>query len=117
MKTKTNYMVMMTKEDKQEIREMMEDVVGGRFDLIDYKLTKIEDQTTRTNGRVTKLESQELLHVQNCPQTVRIEKLEDNQKGNATINKWLLRGLAVISSIIGIGWIIIEIVDKVKLWN
>ena len=52
----------MTANDKAELKEMINDVVSGRFDLIEYKLQEIKEQTTKTNGRVNKLESEGLTH-------------------------------------------------------
>ena len=105
----------MTAQDREAINEMMINAInglGGRFDLIEYKLNEIKEQTTKTNGRVTKLEEKELLHVVNCPQNVRLEKIEDTQKGTTVINKWLVRVVAIAASLVGMTWALIQIITK-----
>ena len=59
--------------------------MDANFDLIHEKLKNIEDQTKKTNGRVNKLEDEveiiklnEKDHLINCPQTYKIERIEDN---------------------------------------
>lgn len=51
----------MNKEDRAEMRELLIDVlsahtaeVDGKFELIKQELEQIKTQTTKTNGRVTK---------------------------------------------------------------
>ncbi len=82
----------MTPEDKHEIKTMLSDILivhnaknESLFDVINYKLDAIEIQTTKTNGRVLKLEDKvqtlqlnENQHIINCPQAKRIEKLSED---------------------------------------
>ena len=109
-------MTSMTAQDREAFKEMVEVALtslDGKFEMITYKLNEIKEQTTKTNGRVTKLEEKELLHVVNCPQSARLDKLEKTDVGNASVNKWLLRVLAVSGSLVAIGWAIVQIVDKI----
>ena len=82
----------MLPEDKHEIKEMLHDILIGYqakneslFDIINYKLDAIEIQTTKTNGKVLKLEDKvqalqlnENQHIINCPQQKKIEKINED---------------------------------------
>ena len=46
----------MTKLDKDEIKEMLNDVITLHTEPIKLELSHIKEQTTKTNGRVNKLE-------------------------------------------------------------
>jgi hypothetical protein len=102
----------MTKEDKEELKEMIHNIFDGRFTLIEYKLDAIQEQTTKTNGRVTLLEKQELLHIPNCPQGARITEIEDTQKKNLAIKKWLIVTVGLASTLAGLAWVILQIITK-----
>jgi hypothetical protein len=104
----------MTAADKADLKEMIHGAVDGRFDLIEYKLGEIEKQTIKTNGRVNRLEEKELLHAANCPQAARISEIEDVQKKNLAVRKWLMVVIGIISTLAGVAWIVIEIISKLS---
>lgn len=71
------------------------DVQNIKFEKIFDKLDSIETQTTKTNGRVTKLEDKvfelekrDLTHINNCPQTVKIEKINEELLEYKMIKKY-----------------------------
>jgi hypothetical protein len=54
-----------------------------KFKGFDYKLDQLIVQTTKTNGRVTALEGKVSNHELRCPQSARLEKIE-NKIDNVT---------------------------------
>jgi predicted nuclease with TOPRIM domain len=119
-------MEVMTKEDRDELRDMIGDILGiqaekteGKFNVINEKLDAITEQTTRTNGRVTKLENQvfqiqinELNHTKACPQNKRLEKLETESLSQSAVKKFLIGSLAIIVSLASIITFVYEIFIK-----
>lgn len=57
----------MTKDEKLYLDE--------RFDRVHEKLDDIKEQTTRTNGRVSQLEKNEISHLITCPQGPKIDAI------------------------------------------
>lgn len=109
----------MTKEDKDEIREIMESYIAtvtaqndSKFDMINLKLDLIKEQTTKTNGRVNKLEEKEQNHITNCPNINKIRTLEDNQLTVKAIRKWVLVAMGVTATVISMVGGIIAIILK-----
>lgn len=116
----------MTKDDREELRSMINDILcahaektDGKFDVIDTKLDAITEQTKKTNGRVTKLEGQVLMlqfneqnHGNVCPQGKRIEKLEQESLSSGAVKKFLLGTLAVMVSLVTIIVAVYEIFIK-----
>lgn len=113
----------MEKADKEEIKELISQALGGlhartesKFDIIDLKLESILTQTTKHNHRMSKieaekllqdakivvLEKQELLHDSNCPQKDRVRKLEDEQLSRRSIRSWVIASSILASTITGI---------------
>lgn len=99
----------MTQQDKEEIKELLNSCIliansehTAKFQVIDYKLDTILQQTTKTNGRVNKLEEKELTHVINCPLQAKVRLLEDNQLTSRAIKKWIVAGIGIASVIMTI---------------
>lgn len=116
----------MTKEDREELRDMIDDILSahaentnGKFQVIDTKLDVIGEQTKKTNGRVTKLESDVLRlqfndanHCNVCPQGKRIEKLEQDSLTSVAVKKFLIGALAIMVSLTTIIVAVYEIFIK-----
>ena len=104
----------MTKEDREQIREMLTDiltgqmnVVNGKIDVMYVHITQIKEQTTKTNGRVNGLEdrmdeSDKLgaMHVLNCPHTEEIKKLQSNELTRSAIMKFTGKVAVIVSGAI-----------------
>ena len=78
-------------------RKQITSELSGQFSLIANDLAHIKEQTTKTNGRVTKLEGQmqtvlisEATHGQNCPVMPRLEALEKSELRKQSIYKFLM---------------------------
>lgn len=112
----------MTKEDKEFLNSILETHsarIDGKFDVINNKLDNIEKQTTKTNGRVSKLEEnvqvlniKDQNHIMYCPQQNRIKTLEDEQISSKSIKKFFYAGVGIIVGLGGLILAIIEIVLK-----
>lgn len=71
--------------------EKMED----NFTIVHTKLSSIDEQVKKTNGRVTKLEKdvvniekRDLTHILNCPQTQKINDINDQLMEYKIIKKY-----------------------------
>ena len=78
---------------------------NGALDLIKLKLESIETQTTKTNGRVNKLEDNtyDIEHILHCPNVSRIKVIEDTQLTTKSIYKFiglLIGGLSTLTLIV-----------------
>lgn len=109
----------MTKEDKDGIKEILHDYIKGivaqqdaKFDIIDFKLDAIKEQTTKTNGRVTKLEEKEVLHIKECPMRPKVEALEKESNVRFGIKHFVITGIAIIATVIGAVYSTIKIVES-----
>jgi hypothetical protein len=116
----------MTKADKDEMREMLTDIlsghiekIDGKFNLIDEKLERIESQTTKTNGRVNRLETvsmdtliKQKEHIINCPLNERVKTLEGDVITSKTIRKMFIQGFTILGIIGGLVFGIYEIITK-----
>jgi len=103
----------------QDERSLLDDrfnslttLINAQFIASHERLEKIEAQTTKTNGRVTGLEMREIKHNENCPMSAKIRKIEDDQLTNNAIKKWIVGSVGIGSAIMGMVWIIFEIVTK-----
>jgi hypothetical protein len=114
----------LTQNDKQEIREMLQDCMAGshartesKFEIIEVKLNHILEQTTKTNGRVTKLEEDNhdfKNHVKNTHDyDNKIRVLEDHQLSTKVIKKWVVGSVAVTGTVMSIIFIIFKLMEGV----
>lgn len=110
----------MNQKDRAEIRNMLIDamkshsenvelIIKGKFDVIDFKLDAIKEQTTKTNGRVTaneadiqKLKESNIGHVINCPNTAKITTLEQMEFGRKAVSTFTWKQIGAIGVIAGI---------------
>jgi len=104
----------MTKDDKDEIRQMLNDVmnshvneINGRFNILHHTLLGIKEQVTIANGRTRKLEDavidlreKEITHVISCPNNPRIQNLENAEISRKSVFKFVVL-LATLSAAIG----------------
>ena len=92
----------MTKLDKDEIKEMLNDVITLHTEPIKIELGHIKEQVLKTNGRVNKLEEKtealnikDIEHFIKCPVVSRVKELEDNQ----TLRKGQLKMGSIIYTV------------------
>ena len=116
----------MTKQEKEDIRELLGDVIAthtaeinGKFLVIDEKLNSITAQTTKTNGKVLRLEEKvqtlekmDLEHVINCPIAERVSTLENENLGAKSIRIFLWKVVAIAGTIGGIVFAYLEFIKK-----
>jgi len=63
-------------------------VMRAQFINIHDKLDAIEEQTTKTNNRVSKLEEKEATHIINCPIAPKVEQLNEDLAEYRMIKKY-----------------------------
>ncbi len=116
-----------------ETRQMIEDVIGrplediiGRLNVLNANMARIEGNTQRaenntakTNGRVDKLEDAvselqkiNLIHTVNCPNTKKIELLQNESVSRKSIVKFVSGVFAVAVAIIGIAIAVAQLMKK-----
>ena len=74
-------------------------LMNAQFQNIHERLDEIKEQTTKTNGRVTQLEKQDLTHVLRCPQTAKIDQINKDLEDYRFIIKYpkvFIAGLVVV---------------------
>lgn len=95
--------------NKNELLNLVDDIIkkydsksSNYNEVINYKLDSIENQTTRTNGRLTELERkvQEIEkdgahRIATCPQADIISKLVENSITVNTMKKLVIRGITI----------------------
>ena len=95
--------MLMTRQDREEIRQLLLDVISshtaevdGKFNVIHEKLERIEAQTTKTNGRVNKLEEKteilkinDIEHITHCPNSEKIQLLMNSETKRIGIYKFV----------------------------
>jgi len=100
----------MTREDRNEVREILTDILSGHVEKIDgqyrviqAQLSSIEIQTTKTNGRVTELESQViqvekdlLTHPINCNLTNEVREIKKDLEEYRMLKKYPKVGIGII---------------------
>lgn len=116
----------MNKDDRDEARQMINDVIGkpleeiiGRLNVIQANLVRVEGQTTKTNGRVTAcedkietLEKDEIKHAVNCPNLLRLKTLEEAEISRKAIIRFIVGGSALAGTIGGLVAVIVNWVSK-----
>jgi hypothetical protein len=101
--------------DIQELKQILSDkleenraLIESKFEIIELKLNNIQEQTTKTNGRVTALENEmiivqknEIKHNLACPQLPIIRDLQRENDNQKSIKNFFIKSLAVIGGLIG----------------
>lgn len=84
---------------------------------INMKLGSIEEQTKKTNGRVTKLEDNviqieknEDKHANNCPHAEKIKKLEENALTSKAIVNFFIKTITIVGVFLGAVYTLLKIV-------
>ncbi len=103
-------------------RKRMSGELSGQFNLITQELSHIKEQTTKTNGRVNKLESQmqgvlisEAGHDKNCPVIGKVEALEKSELRKQSIYKFLTWFGVSLAGLLTVFVSVIEIIKYVTL--
>ena len=118
----------MTEKDLNMIRQTMTDVlathtaeINGRFNVIHTQLLAIKEQTTKTNGRVTKaeevlkgLEIADINHLAMCPNQSRIKALEDAKTEENGMVKFVFKAGSIIGGVALIVIAVLELIYKSK---
>lgn len=96
----------MNREDRDEVRELLQDVLAGHHarlesqnDVMNLRLTNIQEDVTETKDRVKRLET-EPHSIVNCIQTGRVNELTDFVKESKTIAKYNRKIAAVIAAVV-----------------
>lgn len=95
------------------------ELIKSQNQMIINRLDKIENQTTKTNGRVNKLELSvnDLQNIDNqhkmqCPHNQRFEALENYVNKNKNIKKFILATISLTGVMLGIIYSVIQILSK-----
>lgn len=116
----------MTQQDSNTIRQLLTDIlsthtaeIDGKFNLIKQELNFIKEQTTKTNGRVTKhdeiIQSIQMIekdHFIKCPNTDRLGLLEDSETARKSVYRFIILVGSFVSTFIVIVIAIIELIIK-----
>lgn len=100
----------MTPEDRKEVRQMFTDILSGHVEKIDgqyrvilAQLSSIEIQTTKTNGRVSELESKIvevekdiLTHPMNCNIAEEVKDIKKDLEEYRMLKKYPKVGIGII---------------------
>lgn len=115
----------MTDKEETGIREILTTMItsihaekDSKYDLIDYKLVTILEQTTKHNqrmekveDRVDKIEKNEISHVSNCPQTEKIRTLEDTALSTKSIKRWIAGSVGITGCLIIIARVVFNLIS------
>jgi len=107
----------MTSAERQLIDEKfngLAKLVNTQFTNMHERLDKIEKQTTKTNERVNELEKANLTHVTNCPNSVKIRALEDNQLTTTTARKLIIISITLTASVVSVLWVLFQYINYGK---
>jgi len=98
----------LTRADKEDIQEMLTTAISHIKEVqsevmkgVNGSLTRIEEQTTKTNGRVTALEKQLPHTISNCPHTNIINELRDSSVENKGVKSWKMATMAIGAAFLG----------------
>ena len=97
----------------EQTRQLLLDVlsthtaeINGKFNVINEILERIEVQTTKTNGRVNKLEEKAIIlelndvkHLSECPHAARIQSLENTENRKNGVYKFLAVAFGVCTAL------------------
>lgn len=111
----------MTNDERELFDERFKSLttlMNSQFINVNDKLESIEEQTKKTNGRVTELEKMSNLHTiaingyaSKCPQEVRIRGLEDNTLSSKVVKKWIAGSIGIASALAGIIWVAVKLIN------
>ena len=108
----------MTKDERELIDEKFKGIaslINARFENVEDRLVRIEAQTIKTNGRVSELEHKELTHIQNCPMSPKIDKINEELAEYKMFKKYPKIALALIAGAVLLFLITtFESIEKVK---
>mgnify|MGYP003607020848 FL=1 len=116
----------MTEKDQAVLRQVLIDVIAthtaeidGKFNVIQSELIHIKEQTTKTNGRVTKhdemigdLQKADIQHLVNCPMESRMKQLEISEFSKRGMWKMILIIAGSITGLTTIVSTILQIILK-----
>jgi hypothetical protein len=114
----------MTYNDKEEIKEMLSTIIStysaktdGKFDLIKLELQVIKEQTTKTNGRVNKMEDKVEVLERDFEKDIniihgKIRYLDNQETSSKAIKRFIYMSIITISTVIGIVIAIFQMVHK-----
>ena len=89
--------------------------MNAQFTNVHDRLDRIEEQTKKTNGRVTELEHKELTHIQNCPNVEKIQKINEDLVEYKMLKKYPKIGLTLLAAAIILFLITtFDSIDKLK---
>jgi len=98
----------LTRTDKEDIQEMLNMAIGHIKEVqaevmkgVNGSLIRIEEQTTKTNGRVTVLEKNLPHTVLNCPHTNTIIELRDASVESKGVKNWKMAAMVIGSAFLG----------------
>ena len=116
----------MTQSDKQEIRELITDIMSGsharteaKYDVIDNKLDGINTHLENLNGKVAdherRLNDDDINHASretSCPFREDIVDTKKQLEFKRKLNKWLIGALVVLNIILGMSVAVISVINQ-----
>ena len=117
---------MLSQTDKTEIKSWIEDGIekievrtDNKFEIIHLKLEQILEQTTRHNdrmnkaeGRLKKIEDNELTHVTTCPVAEKVRVLEDDSLTMKSVKKFMARTIGLTATGMTVIWILFQVIAQ-----
>jgi len=88
-------------------------IMSAQFINVHDKLDAIEKQTTRTNGRVTELETKESTHVVNCPVAAKVERIDGELIEYRMFKKYPKLGIGIVAVLVlGLFFTFYKVISK-----
>lgn len=84
-------------------------LMNAHFITVNERLENIEEQTTKTNGKVVELEKKEISHIVDCPNIIKIQTINDELLEYKIFKKYPKAGIILIT--------IAVILIGVSIWN
>jgi len=117
---------MLNKDDKAELRQMFIDVLSTEISVVkgEINLLKLEIKTFRGeyatikedvkdhDDRLDTLEMAEVDHANKCPVVPRVKILEDKELTRESINKFLVKTVAITATVTGVIIAVFEFILK-----